>query len=56
VQKLQRLHDHLDVADAAAAQLHVEPGLAQAAGVGGLAELRAQRPHLVDHLRVDGRG
>ena len=57
VQELQRLHDHLDVADPACPQLHVEAGLAQrAARVGGIAELapagRARpRPCLASMLR-----
>ena len=54
VQELQRLHHHLDVADATRAELDVEPGLAERpGGVGRIAEQRAQPPHLFDHPRLD---
>ena len=52
VQQLQRLHHHLDVADAARAELDVEARLAQRpARVGRIAEQRPQPAHLVDHAR-----
>ncbi len=49
VQELQRLHEELDLADAAAAQLQIHAGRAR----GFLLRARLEQPHLVHGLQVE---